>query len=76
MHRIVYLPVKNGKFCQYFTYENILRLSLSLINPAVYLLNKICVCLAASVMQKGDFSPGKRMKGICVHVLEFSLTLA
>ena len=44
VHKIVHLAVKKGNiFGHYFTSENIHREILLLINPAVYLLNKICV---------------------------------
>ena len=62
VHKIVYLAVKLGNdFGQYFTSENIHRELLSLINPAVYLLNKKCGLndsrYCARVMAKCDFFP-------------------
>ena len=61
------------------TSENILRWFLSLIYPAVYLLN-IYVRLAVvdtvpELCQKGDFFQKKRLKCTYVGVLEFMLTL-
>ena len=59
-HKNVYLAVKKDIFCQYFTSENILRWLLSLIYPAVYLLNKIyaswaIVDTAPELWKEGDF---------------------
>ena len=68
-------------FDQYSTSKNINRESLSLINPAVYLLNKFFVgwmieATAPELYQKCDFFLRKRMKEIVAYVLEFMLTLA
>ena len=58
------------KYLSIFTFEHILCLSLSLIYPAVYLLNKdLCelsvVDTAPELCQKGDIFPEKkRMEGI------------
>ena len=54
---------------------------MSLIDPAVYLLNKIYVRFMIvdteqSYYKKVIFSPENRMKTIYVYVLEFMLTLA
>ena len=44
VHKIVYLTVKKGNILAiFFTFENIHRELISLINPAVYLLDKIFV---------------------------------
>ena len=69
-------------FGQYFTFENIHCELLSLISPAVYLLDKIFCgfsdsCHSARVMPKMCFFfLKKRMKEFFAYVLEFMLTLA
>ena len=63
----MYLAIKKGNtmyFGQYFTSENMHHKLLSLINPAVYLLNKMCVGrvkvpTGPEVCQKYDFFPEK-----------------
>ena len=53
---------------------------MSLINPAVYLLNIFCRLsdgpFSASVMPKCDFFLKKKMKEIYAYVLKLILTLA
>ena len=70
----MYLAVKKRvMFLSIFTFEQLLCLLLSLIYPAVYLLNKdLC---DQSYAKKVIFFPEKRMQGIFVYVLEYILTL-
>ena len=72
--------LKRVIFLSIFTFEHILCLLLSLIYPAVYLLNEDVCELSVSrfstwVMPKRWFFPEKRMEGIFVYVLEYMLTL-
>ena len=77
----MYLAVKKGHFLSVFTFEHILCLLLSLIYPAVYLLNKDLCELSVgskqhlSYAKQMIFCPEKRMEGIFVYVLEYILTL-
>ena len=52
VHKTVYLAVKNGNILVNILLLKFLLELLSLINPAVYLLNKICVGYSARVMPK------------------------
>ena len=75
VHKIVYLAVKKGVF---FTSENIHRELLSLINIAVYLLNKmfmglVKVAIAPELCQKCDFFSLKE-DDFFAYVLECMLT--
>ena len=73
--------LKRVIFLSVFTFEHILCLILSLISPAMYLLNKDLCELSVSwystwVMPKRRyFFLKKRMEGIFVYVLEYMLTL-
>ena len=76
VHKTVYLAVnKFNILVNFFTSENIHRELLSLLNPAVYLLNKIFVgrVIVASAPELCLFLK-KRVKEIFAYVLKCMLT--
>ena len=69
----MYLAVNKGNILgQFFTSENIHHKLLSLVNIAVYLLNKmfvglVIVATAPELCQNCDFFPEKRLKEIFAY---------